>query len=1655
MDILTGDRLWFLGNGEIEIVRGGRSHGFTWGAQSLQKDAGGELPDGARWITLHPNGKDDPDNYVRVVIRPNPDGSASVIGGAGGKLNQLHLSRLKSPEEWKENAKANREKRKEKENQLTDEQKRDREMARREGAIAKTENAKQTLNTLREHGIESGITDEQLRELDTPPQTDADESEWKAWKANAKQVSDRAKAIQNAYEHKLVTDNEALASAFLGEENTLGDVGAKVIVDRAHVAASPDGDVVSSVNRLPSGDWLVRNGGDGEDKVYDRWEDAAKEHVANVVLNEQERGGDRTQAEDFYDPSQWITSPEEELPEGFTFKAEAAAAIAALAAERKAGEKNTKYAEKAIERGKPYAPGYDVDATDEDVLASIQDKAKLYDDAFTHNKLLDMVDDRTAKDLQAHVSNGGYSSLADLASDILKVNTVNRAVVEAVGHNEAAKLLAYQARQNLTPAEYERATQAQAALHARESTRIANEAIAATQPMMERLSSANDEMLAIEEGALKEQRQITPDEQLAIDNLSHEAHELKAAIDKRLGTTVGSLQASAALVAALEGKPDSLRFVGSGNLKSTADLVPQMWGDRGEDTPQQTLFDRYGLTPDDFEIIPGDGGEQSIKINPSGVEKLAKAEGVQEDREAYEKAQAIKRGELDEPDFTPSGFKYRPKSTYTDAPKEANQFGVSFDPPQGTGDDSVREELLQYVGARVANGSNPMDVFGELHSQEFAESLNDAEQVGRVIQALDRQFFRESEEKGGYIDEKSVISAFREYAEFEATRQREKGLASGEAIHKQKITDKDAAIEASHRALSAMPMARVAFKPTKTRRERRWMREYAITEIMGETIREDAIASKQEKEQEKAEEPGLFGAMDFSATVRLTEQEKAMGLTESDVASQMASASAESNREASGGQSQSAPKTQWDEFVDMLGGERQAYEAVEDRVRGQFLHRFSQAYNRMASSPIALASQQQSGAKGVAMAMLSPDDRDRHSKEMAELRQRRIVSLRSRDAQGRLQSEEDDWLNVAERFKQTAGNRQFSLFNMADIGGTQRDNPDRQKELLNEKPKMGHSDRISLGESAEQQLMSEILPSVLGNFEQVNDPVSLYPEVTWNGPHASKQRVLKMVEEQKKVGVHFGAGSGKSSIMLGVFTELKAKGKAKRTIIAAPSGVVGQFAGECCTFLEPGKYNFNANLGYDRAKRMESYRDPNLDIHVTTRESLTNDLLYMIQEHAGVDGETFKAASEGDRRQMLLSALQKEGIDPADMVFSVDEAHDVSHRRGVEASNRSLVLETLAHLSGHYLSATGTPTKNDLSEMYSFLHSVAPEKFNDEKGFLATYGSDTIGAKRALQRAVAPYSYAASTKPRSKETGELLKMNEKSSNIKPHEYQTQERDRITQNYDKISQWYAKETPRVIDRIMKEEGAMRPLSGEDFAHAWEDEGLKAAVDAIASPETWGKMSDEQKKAAIGGQVMASGAIKNVALNRLYHLAPYDKNPKAQETVKMCMDYVREQGKQGVVFSASSEGAAMLAEQLRGQGVNVGVIDGSLSAQQKSEERLKFTAKGAERGEYDILIATDAAQTGLNLASGRFLIHYDVPMTKKAYDQRSARIHRLGQIADTDIHTMMLDTPEEKVAMARMSRKGEMGEVLQSRSEVMDDTGLAGEIERMRLGERRSS
>lgn len=81
------------------------------------------LGPGERWITVkNPNA----DKGSAVLIRENPDGSASVIGGAGGKLNHLRLRGVKSKDQYKrESAEREKSKREAKKQAATEQKTRD------------------------------------------------------------------------------------------------------------------------------------------------------------------------------------------------------------------------------------------------------------------------------------------------------------------------------------------------------------------------------------------------------------------------------------------------------------------------------------------------------------------------------------------------------------------------------------------------------------------------------------------------------------------------------------------------------------------------------------------------------------------------------------------------------------------------------------------------------------------------------------------------------------------------------------------------------------------------------------------------------------------------------------------------------------------------------------------------------------------------------------------------------------------------------------------------------------------------------------------------------------------------------------------------------------------------------------------------------------------------------------------------------------------------------------------------------------------------------------------------------------------------------------------------------------------------------------------
>ena len=60
------------------------------------------LAPGERWLTVHPNGRDD--KGVHVLVQVQKDGSDKVIGGAGRALNHLRLTGVRSEAQCREEA---------------------------------------------------------------------------------------------------------------------------------------------------------------------------------------------------------------------------------------------------------------------------------------------------------------------------------------------------------------------------------------------------------------------------------------------------------------------------------------------------------------------------------------------------------------------------------------------------------------------------------------------------------------------------------------------------------------------------------------------------------------------------------------------------------------------------------------------------------------------------------------------------------------------------------------------------------------------------------------------------------------------------------------------------------------------------------------------------------------------------------------------------------------------------------------------------------------------------------------------------------------------------------------------------------------------------------------------------------------------------------------------------------------------------------------------------------------------------------------------------------------------------------------------------------------------------------------------------------------
>ena len=561
---------------------------------------------------------------------------------------------------------------------------------------------------------------------------------------------------------------------------------------------------------------------------------------------------------------------------------------------------------------------------------------------------------------------------------------------------------------------------------------------------------------------------------------------------------------------------------------------------------------------------------------------------------------------------------------------------------------------------------------------------------------------------------------------------------------------------------------------------------------------------------------------------------------------------------------------------------------------------------------------------------------------------------------------------------------------------------------------IAHFERLALPTHIENRLAG-MVNAVSQPIQPDMNPVHLIPDVTMGAgtKFAKQQRAVKMAVAGKKTAAFLGVGSGKTSVGIGAFTELHARGKARKGFYVVPSIVRNQFGEEMARMTEPGKYNWAAGEA-SFEERVQNYRDAGTHMVAVTHQAFRDDMIRLIASAHGYDApdeaaDAFLAASPKERRGMLKKALDEHQI-PLDFLM-MDEAHDSLDRAGKAESLLTAVTQAAGDLSQYALLATGTPIKNDASEVHSWLQKLDPARFADRDEFMRKYGADAHASSEALKRLMARYAYV---------------------------------DVVPSGSSKSITWGAedgggRESPSGHQRI-----ALTPTQRTSLAHVQDAyEAARRArqngrVDAnalkILSPRSFEGRSPERQQEVAKRLNGALGALRHAAESRVINEAPAHENAKAQHVLALASQY---KGKGGVVFAHNRESVRLLHRALEEAGHKVAVITGSDSAQDKARARERF-----KRGEVDILVASDAAATGANFQHrGQWLINYDLPLTHKTLEQRNARIDRLGQTRHIQLHHLITDADHDQDNYERLERKRALGSILQGEHESLDDTGIA--------------
>lgn len=148
-----------------------------------------------------------------------------------------------------------------------------------------------------------------------------------------------------------------------------------------------------------------------------------------------------------------------------------------------------------------------------------------------------------------------------------------------------------------------------------------------------------------------------------------------------------------------------------------------------------------------------------------------------------------------------------------------------------------------------------------------------------------------------------------------------------------------------------------------------------------------------------------------------------------------------------------------------------------------------------------------------------------------------------------------------------------------------------------------------------------------------------------------------------------------------------------------------------------------------------------------------------------------------------------------------------------------------------------------------------------------------------------------------------------------------------------------------------------------------------------------------------------------------------------------------GEQAVVFTEYADSAEWLVQRLIDFGYTARMYSGRQPHVERDAIRDSFM-----RGDFQIIVTTDAGNEGIDLQVAHVLVNYDIPWSLVRLEQRMGRIHRVGQTRDVFLYNLVAVDTREGETLHRLlenfvSAANELGgQMFDSLSAVAELSGI---------------